>query len=401
MCNNKYKNGAIPLITKPLLLHFLFFILYFSIPAKAEVGPEKQYFLVYDFKNDWLVYDGSYKSYVPYISEEHRNQPALSLMVDIESNRRYSLLLYTQKDSYLFINAAMFDRLKGGEWRVMNIDSLHKKFNRPQLLLTFYGSNGTEDKTVMIAHRKGSVVEKLITVEEESFLNLRLRSPSTISDFFLGTFIIILTAVSLLFVNNPRAFERFTSLQDLFNLDVKDETFVINRPLSRIYISFLLLLSLELAYLYYFAVTKGYNVFNATQLLSSEQSIFSNIWGYLKTSTIILSALLLKYIAIYILSQMYRLESAVNIHYFKSIQASLIFFTFLLLIISFIAIYKHDMAFLMKPLLIIPTVIFYILRTVLLYFAINKHLSTKNLYLISYLCIAELIPLVIGIRYAF
>jgi len=93
MCNNKFKNGAISLITRPLLLHFLFFILYFSIPAKAEVGPEKQYFLVYDFKNDWLVYDGSYKSYVPYISEEHRNQPALSLMVDVESNRRYSLLL--------------------------------------------------------------------------------------------------------------------------------------------------------------------------------------------------------------------------------------------------------------------------------------------------------------------
>ncbi|MFC0184764.1 hypothetical protein ACFFJX_20520 [Pseudarcicella hirudinis] len=50
--------------------------------------------------------------------------------------------------------------------------------------------------------------------------------------------------------------------------------------------------------------------------------------------------------------------------------------------------------------LLIPVVIFFILRLLLIYFTINKLTSLKNLYLFSYLCIVELIPVIIGIRFA-
>ena len=383
------------------IIHYTLYISLFSLAAHAEVGPEKQYFLVNDLKEEWLVYDANYKNYVPYIAEEHRTQPAVSLLIDIESNSRYSLLIYTEKDSYLFINASMNERLKGGSWRVMSIDSLFKKFKKPHLLLTFYGTSGTDGKTVMIAHQKGSIVEKLIKIEEESFLNLRLKNPSTISDFFIGAFLLIFILISYLFVAYGRAFGRFVSLQDLFTIDIKDENFVINRPLSGLYVFFVFLLSLELSYLYYFMASKGYSVLGNVQILSSEQTFFWNIWDYFKLSGIILVFLLLKYVGIYVLSQMYRLEDAVNIHYFKTIQSSLIYYSVLLLICSTVATYKPDMGNSIKALIIIPTITFYILRMILLYTSINKHSSTKNLYLISYLCIAELIPLVIGIRYAF
>ena len=116
------------------IIHYTLYISLFSLSSHAEVGPEKQYFLVNDLKEEWLVYDANYKNYVPYIAEEHRTQPAVSLLIDIESNSRYSLLIYTEKDSYLFINASMNERLKGGSWRVMSIDSLFKKLDRKSVV---------------------------------------------------------------------------------------------------------------------------------------------------------------------------------------------------------------------------------------------------------------------------
>jgi hypothetical protein len=43
-------------------------------------------------------------------------------------------------------------------------------------------------------------------------------------------------------------------------------------------------------------------------------------------------------------------------------------------------------------------VTFFILRTILIYFAINRSGNIKTLYLISYLCIVEGFPILLGLR---
>ncbi len=383
------------------IFHFSFFIFHSSL-VKAEVGPDKKYFLVNDFKNNWLVYDNNYQNYVPYIADIHSTQTAVSTLIEIESNRKYYLLLYTTKDSYLFINASMNEHLRGGTWRVMSIDSLYQKFKKTHLLLTFYGSEGVEGKSVFIAHKKGTVTEKLITVEaDESFLNLRLRSFIPFSDFLTIAFLIMATLAAFLYVSYPRVFSRFVNLQDLITLDVKERTVIVDRPMSRIYLLFIVLLSLELAYLYFFVTSKNFTVQGVSILIGSERSLIADIWLYAQISAIIFVAFFFKYFIIYLFSQMYRLEASVNIHYFKVIQSSFIYYSFIVVLLSIIGIYKVDMELSLLPLLLIPSVIFYLIRGLLLYFSINKNNPTKNLYLISYLCIAELIPLLIGIRYLF
>ena len=112
-------------------------------PLWAEVGPDKQYFLVKNLAQDWLVYDQREKEYVPYVAEQHGNQLALNTLLDLESNLHYELLLYVEKNNYLFLNGSLQENLKAGSWRVMKIDSLYKKFRRPQLMITIYGTPKT------------------------------------------------------------------------------------------------------------------------------------------------------------------------------------------------------------------------------------------------------------------
>ena len=43
----------------------------------------------------------------------------------------------------------------------------------------------------------------------------------------------------------------------------------------------------------------------------------------------------------------------------------------------------------------------YLLRSVLAYFSILKSSGIQSLYLIAYLCVVEILPIILGLRFAF
>jgi hypothetical protein len=387
-------------LSSVIKLFFVFCCFFSSLStAYAEVGPDKQFFLVKDFSQEWLVYDQREKEYLPYVPEQHNTQLAINALIDLESNRHYELLIYVEKDNYLFFNGSLQENLKAGTWRVMRIDSLHQIYRRPQLMITIYGTPSQVGKTLLIGHRKAAI-EKLITIEEESFLNLRPRDNATIPNFFVLGMLLLITFAAFLYNGYPRAFERVYSVVDLFQVDIRDESFLINKPFSRINLLFVFLLSLELGYLYLFAQSKQYNLFSSKELLLVGQTL-SDAWiNYIKVVAICFAFLIGKYFGLYILGTLYRLEGVANVHYFKIIQSSLLFYTLALLLASLASFYVFDWSSLLRSALVIPGIIFYVLRVIIIFFTISNSTTVKSLYLISYLCIVELIPLIIGVRYA-
>ncbi|MFN4147711.1 MAG: DUF4271 domain-containing protein [Runella sp.] len=365
----------------------------------AKVGPDKQYFLVKDLSQEWWVYDELQKEYVPYVSEQHANQLSVSILLDLESNRNYQLLINTEKDNYLFFNNSLKEILPAGQWRIISIDSLYKTYRVPQLMITLYGTPGQLGKIIYIAHRKATI-EKLINVEEESFLTLKPRQKWPIDNFFVLGILLMGAFIALIYNGYQRAFERMFNLYDLLQINVRDESFFINKPFNRTTLLFITLLSLEISYLYMFAQDKNINLFSSNEILLTGQSLAIIWFNYFKISLLCFAGLIFKYIALYLLGTLYRLENIANLHYFKILQSSILFYTALILALSLAALYLGDWENRIKNTLLIPSIIFYALRTVLLFFIIRSHTNVKNLYLISYLCIVELIPLIIGVRYA-
>jgi hypothetical protein len=83
----------------------------------AKVNPPEQYFPVYDYQNDWLVYNPQYKNYVPFSQGVNEGARYVSLYIDLVKNRRYVLLLKAENESYLFLEGALQNKIVKDQWQ--------------------------------------------------------------------------------------------------------------------------------------------------------------------------------------------------------------------------------------------------------------------------------------------
>ncbi len=384
------------------LFHFSFLIFHFSLFTFAQsrttgTGPGGRFDPIHSFQDDFLVYDEATKAYVPYILEQHADQTALSAFVDLESNRRYRLLISTQQDGYLFINAALKRKLRAGQWQVLSIDSLYRVYRTAEVFVTLYGAPGLADKQLLIAHPR-SATQKPIILRDDN-LSVRPRPISIYDDFLNGGLVFLLATHAFLFSFYRRAFLRFYNPLDLFSLRAQEESFLINRPLSSTNNLFVLNLSFVLAYLVIFVQSRNVDVFSSRTLLLGSQPFVALLGEFLFLTAVAFLALLGKYVALEVVGGLYRLSSVINIHYFKVLQASMLFFSGMTLVLATVAYNSLNTSW-SESAILLPLIGFYLARLALLYLVIRVIEPIKNLYLFSYLCIVELVPLVIGLRFA-
>lgn len=388
-----------------LLLHLfvLSFVHSFTLlaqpprPNQGGTGPNQRYYTVHDFRNDWQVYDENNKAYVPYLVEIQGNVPALSVPIDLESNRYYQLLLRTREDAHLFINAALRKKLTAEQWYIFSVDSLYGIYREPKLFLTIYGSPGPDAKTLVLAYPK-SILQKPITASGDN-LSVRPRLFSVYPDFFALGLVFLLATHALLFSMNRRAFLTFYDVRDLLTIRTRDESFLVNRPMSLVNNLFVLNLSFVLAYLFLFVQSRNIDVFASSVLLFDKQNFGAMLLYYLLISSLIFFSFIGKYLMLQVVGSLYRFDNIVNLHFFKVVQSSLLFFS-VVGVVATVLIFNAPAISGLTNMLLIPFTIFYTARLVLLYLVIMSTASIKSLYLISYLCIVELVPLLIGVRFA-
>jgi hypothetical protein len=378
----------------------------FVTPANAQqvgIGPDNAYYPVKDLENDWQVYDEDFRAYVPYLPELHSSISSVSVFIDVESNRNYKLLLFSESDSYLFINAALRRKLPAKTWAVFSIDSLYRVYQRqgatqPEIFLTVYGTPGITGKQLFIGYPKASV-KKIITLADDN-LSVRPRTKSAYSDLLGLVLLFLLATHAFLYTFYRRPFLRFYNPRDLVSVKLRDETVLIGRPLSLTAILFTLNLTFVLAYLVLVAQSQN------TAFLSMQWVPFFDGHPFLRTflsygivCVVVFGLMLAKYVMLQTMGSLYKLDRLADVHYFKVIQSSSLFFTAMAVFLSVLVFNFSTLPNLITGLLVV-FVGFYLARLLLLYIVLQANTSVKSLYLISYLCIVELVPLLIGLRFA-
>lgn len=394
--NSTCKNFILLSLVRSFALSLFFFCTTFAQSRTEGIGPANSYYPVHNFQDDFQVYDEATKAYVPYIVEQHADQTALSTYIDLESNRHYSLLISTRKDGYLFINAALKRKLRAGQWTVLSIDSLFRVYRQPEIFLTLYGAPGLVDKNLFIGYPK-SATQRPVVLRDDN-LSVRPRPVSVYTNFLGLGLLFLLATHAFLFAFHRRAFLRFYSPRDFFSLRAQEESFLINRPLSSTNVLFVLNLSFVVAYLIIFIQSRQLDVVVSRRLFN-EQSLLYILQEFFVLGVIAFIVLMGKYVALEVIGGLYKLQSSINLHFFKVLQSSMLFYTILTLFLVVIA-YNTATVSWSEHILIIPLLIFYAARLAFLYIVIRSQEPIKNLYLFSYLCIVELIPLIIGLRFA-
>ena len=378
---------------------FIFLLIISSKSFATTVGPNEQYFLVHDYHDDWQVYDDRMKSYIPYISEKHLGYPSHTVFCDIQSNRGYNILVYAQKaDNFLFINGSLRQKIPVGKWIVLSVDSLYRAYEQPIIYITLYGSNDIDDKKLMLGYKR-SLNQKPIVLAE-SGITAKPRTPTPYRNYMVLVSMFILVFFSYLSNSYIRAFQRYFNIKDLFNTFAREQSSLINNPLNRMNVMFLILLSLIISLFYMLLQSKGIHIFGGRTILQEGDTLGVLLSNYFRISLAVFVIMVMKYFFIGLVGQLFNLEKIVDLHYFKIVQASSLFYSALVLVLSILFMQYLPNDFNWQVYLFTPIVAFYFIRIFILYFTIIRSIPKQSLYLISYLCIVEILPVILGIRFA-
>lgn len=385
---------------KGLKYIFLFVtILFFKATyATNPSGPENRYNIIHNFDKDWTEYDRDLEAYTPYISENNNTNKVFSVKINLNDYPGGFLVIKTsQKDNFLFFDNRLKKTLPTDKWVVYSVKEIIKELKKGETVLSIFGSNSPDKNTVFIGYptsKATAIVEKT----KNSFLNLIPRANSHLNSSLVFVFFINIIMLSFVATNYTKAFKKYYSFKDLSAFIPKENSFLVNKPMDRPNMMFIILLSMISGFIIMLSQSNGLNFFKENFFFQNGNTFGILTTNFFKICLLIFVSFVLKYFYINLMGKLFNIKKIVDIHYFKIIQTTIYYFSMvlILLLIGFNTHIKLDIEF--KYLFTSVLIIFYLLRTLLIYFTINRVGNIKTLYLISYLCIVEVFPIVLGIR---
>ncbi|MFT7435064.1 MAG: hypothetical protein ACI8UX_000855 [Psychromonas sp.] len=376
-----------------LLVLFFFPLLVFA----ERSGPEETYTVIQNLGENWYTFNEDSKEYFPYIKNIGPRHKAHTTFLNINENKNFSLVIKSlSKDSHLFLNGQFYKELVKGKWLVIPVKDL--TYTEEVLAITFYGSTNIKAKTIFVGVK--SSLDQSNNLVQSHFLGMKLRQKLLQLDTYIILLGFIFIFISILSYVNPKAFAEYFSISDIFIMKLRDTKFLVSKPLNQINISFLILLSMITSLLYVLLMAKGVPLFE--NKLGFEISIekTSVALTFLKATMIAFAIYLLKFLFLKITGNLFSLGKSVNIHHFKIIQFSLFFFLLLALTLFAFVISDSNMSIAtISRIAFWIAILVYTSRTLIVFLSILKSTGIQSLYLFAYLCIVEILPIFLGIRF--
>ncbi len=366
----------------------------------AKVTPPAEFFPIYDYQNDWLVYNSQYKNYVPYSQAINEDAKSVSLNIDLLKNRKYFLLVKTDAEDYLFLDGTLQKKLLSDKWLRLSIDSLYKTLRREELLLTIYGNSGIAGRTVLLCNQKKKADLGLIERAASNLINIKPIPLSSFGNFAVLAMLLILILNAWIFNVNPLAFVRLINPVEFFRNDPREQLSKVNKPYSNSVIFFVIIVSMLMSFILIFLTSNEFNLFSVRKILSEQSNTFQFLRDFFLLSAIFFLLLFGKFILMTLVGNMLNLDKLVDTLFLKIIQSSYFLYAALFLLVFMLSLNDPKWLIPLRPYILLPFLFFYIARAISLYVVTKPSASFINLYLFSYLCVIEIIPLIIGIKFA-
>jgi len=345
---------------------------------------------VYSFDRDWLVYQEDWKSFLPYVSSNHYSYQSKSLEIHPDDFPKASLAIYPKENYHLFLQGTLFKALKKGEVYRIALDSLNRD---EKFILTVYleGLQGLPGDFFLERN------EELVLKEKADFFLLDIRSSAPFSNFFLLSILSIMACLGLLFAAYPRVFTSFYRYSDWMRWEVKDEVWM-RRPFALPNVLVLFTLSLITSCLAYLI---GFKTSQKDEFFSNADN-FVTIWPSILFifSKLGLSFLLFisRFFVYYLFTDLFKLKGLANVHYFKSLQTNLQFFTVLFSVICFYAVFVGLSTPIDFSSVVYVVDFYFIFRFFYFFQSFQRSFSFPRLFLFIYLLIIEGQIILFGIK---
>jgi hypothetical protein len=362
-----------------LFVKFRFLILLFSIFLLSPAICQEKV-------DNWLYYDQQRNIYLP--ANSGQEYSSLHAIIPYrEKNKIVSLGI--PANTSLFIQKKIIDYSYRNNNFLWNLDSLFNYHQTDSIFLSIYNpSISSEDLELVFLNQ--SLEEKPAT----GFLSFFKRSIGSFRDFFISGLILIL--ILLVILNNafPKTALFYFDVGKAFATGVREEQTNRMNLFQPNNILAITLHSLTVSLL--FLTILKFNQIPPAWL--DLDGFGPSVLSWFKAGVFLFGTFILKYLMISLFTMLFGLNMFANRHFFEFLRISIIFYGIVMILFLILWLgFQIPVGNIVESILII--IIFaLILRTFLLFMKFINTTSFKNLYLFSYLCATEIIPLLIGFK---
>ena len=389
---------AIRALSKNLLFGLLMIVSGLPSHAAGQMQPEG-YQLVRDCQEEWLVYSSEYKNYVPYVKVMHESEPSVSILINLVRDRHFTFLLKTGRSAFLFVNGALQRNLLSGEWNSFSCDSLYRIYGRGEVMLTVFGLRGTEGLSSLMCFPNTHIATDSTQAISPSVISLKPKSDNAFRDFSVIAWILILITGAGIFLTHPSIACKFVSPVVLFSRDFRSELYNHYRAYSPVIVATIILLAQVTAFLLIVVDIYVKPILPGVLSISDRELVWELTKTFVKISLLNVGLFYFKYFIISITLGILNMSELAHVHFIKAGQSSQFFYGTLAVGLLLLVLRHPSALENLGETLVVYIIIYYGVRYIMFYILLNPPGRIINLYLISYLCVVELIPLIIGIKF--
>ena len=357
---------------RPGLFLLLFLLLsYHSFPHPQSIKP-------FDIKSEWLTWEKEKNLYVPY------NNSSKTKSIHFWITNKFAvgnLYLELPANSFVYINQKVWKYSKSFSTIIVSRDSL-MPLNK-DFLVSISLSNPYQ----------GDLATKWIP-NNGNLMNAKIKSYFV--EFNIVSIIIILCLVALTRLFYPVVFVEAYSLQRAVSQRTRDEVILRSKFNTSHNWVLILLFSLITSLLIIVITSINPKFLNIETIQST--SFYSLFVKWLFITFIIGSLSFLKWIFLFNLSTLFKLQEFRHIQFFNSLRLSLIIVSLGLFVVELLTIglnISNPTTYFTIGTIIIVLIA---LRWVLLLMKLINFSSHTFIHLFSYLCGTEIIPILIGLK---
>jgi hypothetical protein len=347
--------------------------------------------VVYDLRDDWLIYDARSNSYVPFVGN-NIGKPTISFPLYMERYQNSRLYIHAPEGTSVFFDQKMVAYEDTGTGFFFDIDSLRANHSAKSLLITLYNPRFSDEghlQTNIVRFRAQEYAGNAAPFDPLQFMR---RDTGEFVDFFVLALILLLIFFAIIMNAFNKRMQSFYNLGRAFSFNFREEsTFFKGKVFDRTNLPILMAHSLLISFI---AIVVIISIDNTKLVINNFIAALAH-WSVLALG--IFGFFILKYWLLAVVGSLFRLPF-INRHYLEYVRLSKIFFAavFVLLVVLYMG-FNMDLERI-SLIVINILILFVILRVFVLYFKFMGSSPFNNLYLFSYLCSTEVLPMVVGLK---
>jgi hypothetical protein len=350
-----------------------------------------QKYVVSDLRDQWLIYDEKQETYVPFLENTLEGRHSISFAINLNTNKNYSLHINSPANTSILFNQQLIAHSSINKAHHYNIDSLNKIY-KGNLLITLYNPDFKDEShlfTAIVSQGDNTLANHTSGLKDQ--IQFARRNNSGFSDFFVTGIIVLLFFYAVLINVFGKKIINFYDIGRALSFTIREEMAFKGKIFDGANIPILVVHSFLVSFVgIIIFIASGINYFTI-------DSFFSALLFWAISTVAIFILYIFKYWLLVLVGSLFKLPF-INRHYLEYIRLSKIFFTLILFLLMIFYLGLGQEINNIGSLMVGAVVSFFAIRVILLYFKFIQSSSFNNLYLFSYLCSTEILPMVVGLK---